>query len=201
MEEIAWPDKELAQRLFEERLKVHDDAGLDDEDAVALANDEVMLARDLCEQRGELDREPDAEWLFKAAGRDPEMAKYLREARADGVTDDDIRAWHARPYLERGVISASAEFETVSTAFEMISGGSDARETGLGAFQCAPVWRAPNEPLDPDLAERPLPFELFPRFERWARSRTLEGEQFERELKAHGSFTHLVRAAAVAGEL
>jgi len=195
------PDPALAKRLLSERRLHYRARRLSADEADARARHDIEIACETCIESDNLNREPDPEWLFRTARTNDTVRAYLESARADGVTDDDIRAWHSRPYLERAVFVSIWTDILREVVFDMIRLRSSGEDTGQAQIYRLAFWCTTPAPPEPVYPVRALAAELYPRYEQWARFRAWEGEQFEFEILKHGSVNDWIRHAAAEGEL
>ena len=202
MEQPYWPDEQLAQRLWEERTQTYVGWGFPLAEAQQKADNDVDCARDMCIETDELGKQPDPEWLFTAAEHDPDIREYLLAARADGVTDEDIRAWHGRPHLERSLLLFGWQQEMMSA---LLWGNQRRIEDGgamnPGSVDRIAIWSVAELWTRRPAPAQPLPAELYARYCNWSRSRSLEEDALESELAVHGSINAIIRAAVASGAM
>ena len=195
------PDPALVKRLQNERLLHYRACRLSADEADARARHDLEIACETCIESDNLNREPDPDWLFRTARTKDTVRAYLESARADGVTDDDIRAWHSRPYLERAVFNAVWMDALREVVFDFIQRQASGEETAQARIYRLAFWCITPAPPEPVYPVRALAAELYPRYEQWARFHAMAGEQFEFEILRHGSVNDWIRNAAAEGEL
>ncbi len=191
-------NNQLTDRLFAELVGNFLARDQPPDEAREHAEEILATAISACEFYGEIDKTPDPEWLFRAAEHDADAAAYLVEAGHLGVADQNIRQWHALPYLERSVIWTQIESDQLQVAFFCRAEG-EARGTDM--FTYAAFWHAAGRPQIPEFEVFPLPIELFLRVKYWARTQCLTSERVETLVRPYGTFNDFVRAEIRAGNL
>jgi len=190
----------VAQDAFRECSRLLLFEGMVDEpDRTEMADEMVRDGYEAIAGRGELDRQPDPEWLFRGAAASPGLAACLAAARADGVTDDEIRAWHGLPFLLRAVYQQVWSLRNHGDPFEFRT--TDPFFEPRDPVEYSPVFRRAGDPLDPRYDVAPLPAELFPRYWQWRTCHEPPPEQIEFRVTLAGTFNAYLRAEVAAGRL
>ncbi|MEM8883131.1 MAG: hypothetical protein AAGD14_03590 [Planctomycetota bacterium] len=179
--------------LFQRNVRRYLALGIEAATAETWARSVIDLGLQYAEQRGELEKQPDPEWLFQAG-----PAGYLDAAREDGVSDEEIRDWHGRSFLERATMQAQWEFNTLLISLYLkeqgLVGEDEAEFTRVLELHSS-FWQVPGDPPDEGVQARPLPAELYPRYQKWYDPLGLSIEQLGRRAAAHGTFNDYVRFA------
>jgi hypothetical protein len=188
----------LARELYLEYLEEYRAEGCGSPDQEELAHENVEEAYEIMATRGELDAEPDPEWLFRAAEQSPAMAEYLHAARAEGATDANIRYWHGLPFLRRALYEYLWELDCADDSF-----WDDPTLPILERTEAtpAPAFRAPVAPIKPWLSPDPLPAELYPRYLEWRKRYPIPREQLEFRVIRVGTFNKFLRLEVQAGRM
>ena len=188
----------VARALFRECADQYEADGVDWPDLVDMAESTINRAWILIAARGELGAEPDPEWLFRGATESSELAEYLASARADGVTDQEIRSWHGLPYLRRSVYQYEWEVYNCGDPFD------DECETGYqekSVIERSPVFRCPTDPPNPRYDVAPLPAEIYPRYLAWRARCRLPLERLEFRVVQSGTYNAYLRSEIKAGRM
>jgi hypothetical protein len=156
-------------------------------------------------QREGTDRFPDSfgDILLERAQTDEKVREAFGPKRAEGVTDEDIALWWNMHDLERRLICKVDEMNRI-LLFEKLVQDSEVSEQEAARMVAKrfPVYGDPDHlVLDTD-DDRPLPYELKWRINRYISQRTeSDSENFQKEVEASTSLNALLRKALRQGDL
>ncbi|HUU96064.1 MAG TPA: hypothetical protein VM487_10015 [Phycisphaerae bacterium] len=160
------------------------------------------LARQKAEETGVLGVSSQGEDYLARAASDPEFGARLAVKRKDGVTDEDIRWWWNMDGLERCMMCVSDENSRMALFMSSKQeAGLTAQEAGAKVNRYLPLYGDMSRPTDPQGDDRPLPFELKDRINKWRMKKMGDPEGLSRQLDSVSSFNALVRKEIRAGNL
>ena len=167
-----------------------------------MAESLLEMARENAEAEGSLGITGLAERYFAHANSDPQRRERLGAKRADGVNDDDIRWWWNMEGLERHAMLLMDQ----QTRLGMFLGYTKNR--GLADEQAAkeinrrqPLYSDSEDPKHPTGEDRPLPYELKDRINKWTQRNQGDPEAFKGRLASASSMNALIRQEIGAGNL
>ena len=122
------------------------------------------------------------------------ILKNLKEIRADGVSDDDIRQWWNLDDVERRVSVNMMEINKLYL-FNLYKqrDGLTPKDAVTMSLKYYPLFGDPKDTSRFQGNDRPLPQEFLPKIDAYMRMRSLEREQYEADLKESSSFNALFR--------
>lgn len=123
--------------------------------------------------------------------------------RVEGVTDQDIALWWNMPDLERRMICKIDEMNRI-LLFDKLRQGSSVTEAEAARMVAKrfPIYGDPNHLVLDAEDDRPLPFELKWRVNRYITERTqADPDEFHEEVEASTSLNALLRKAMREGKL
>jgi hypothetical protein len=166
------------------------------------AEEWVDQAKAQAEAEGTVDLANAAESYLAKAQTDPAMRAKLEAKRADGVTDADIRWWWNLHDLERRMMALDDDNSKVAFIIHKT------REQGLTVEQAAaelrrsmPIYGDPADTRRTTGDDRPLPYELKDRVNRWLQTKMPDPDRFRRQLAQATTYNALVRAELRAGKV
>lgn len=167
-----------------------------------IAEEWLDQARAQAEAEGTLDLSDFADTYLAKAVSNAELRAKLEAKRADGVTDEDIRWWWNLHDLERRMMALDDDNSRL--AFIM----QKTEEQGLTVEQAVaelrgfmPLYGDPTDTRHTTGNDRPLPYELKDRVNRWMQTKMPDPERFRRQLAQATSYNALVRAELRAGRV
>ena len=141
---------------------------------------------------------------FFQGSPDEKTRTMLSAKRKEGVTDEDIRwAWNM-PDLERRLMLKEDDDENSRIALFMhhLDQGHSPEEAAVRVKKFHPMYGDPNDTSKSSGDDRPLPFELKDRINRYIEMRSQQGaDSFKTDLEATSSFNALVRLEIRNGNL
>jgi len=151
------------------------------------------------------DRFPESfgEILLERERTDEKVRDAFAPKRSEGVTDEDIAFWWNMHDLERRMICKVDEMNRV-LLFEKLVHSSDLTELEAARTVAKrfPVYGDPDHLVLETDDDRPLPFELKWRVNRYMMERTkADPDKFQEEIEASTSLNALLRRAVRQGEL
>jgi hypothetical protein len=166
----------------------------------ALADDQKEAAR-----RDGTDKLPEnfGEILLEREQTDEHVRAIFLPKRAEGVTDEDIAFWWNMPDLERRLICKVDEMNRQLLFEKLVQGdGATDLEAARMVAKRFPIYGDPNHLVLETEDDRPLPFELKWRINRFISQRTAtDAETFHLTVEASTSLNALLRQAMRLGEL
>jgi len=141
--------------------------------------------------------------LLERERTDDQVRGAFLPKRAEGVTDDDISFWWNMHDLERRMICKVDEMNRI-LLFEKLRQDSGATEPEAARMVAKrfPVYGDPNHLVLETEDDRPLPFELKWRVNRYIAQRTAaDAGQFHEEVEASTSLNAVLRRALRKNEL
>jgi hypothetical protein len=141
--------------------------------------------------------------LLEREQTDEKVRNAFAPKRAEGVTDEDIALWWNMHDLERRMICKVDEMNRI-LLFEKLVQGSGVTELEAARMVAKrfPVYGDPDHLVLENEDDRPLPFELKWRVNRYITERTkADPEKFQKEVEATTSLNALLRRALKHGAL
>ena len=166
----------------------------------ALAKEQKEAAR-----REGTDRFPElfGDILLQREQTDEKVRNAFAPKRAEGVTDEDIALWWNMHDLERRMICKIDEMNRI-LLFEKLVQGSGVTEPEAARMVAKrfPIYGDPNHLVLETEDDRPLPFELKWRVNRYITERTKDdSDGFQEEVEGSTSLNALLRRAVRQGKL
>lgn len=156
-------------------------------------------------QREGTDRLPHSfgEILLERELSDEKVRAAFAPKRAEGVTDEDIAFWWNMPDLERRLICKVDEMNRILLFEKLVHGSGVAeREAARMVAKRFPIFGDPSHLVLESEDDRPLPYELKWRVNRYMTERTqADAEKFQGEVEASTSLNALLRKALMEGKL
>ena len=151
------------------------------------------------------DRFPEAfgDILLQRERTDEKVRDAFAPKRAEGVTDEDIVLWWNMHDLERRLICRVDEMNRILLFEKLVQGsGMTELEAARSVAKRFPVYGDPEHLVLENRDDRPLPFELKWRVNRYMAEKTqTDPDQFQTEVEASTSLNALLRRAVRQGEL
>lgn len=143
------------------------------------------------------------EILLEREQTDEKVRNAFATKRAEGVTDEDIALWWNMHDLERRLICKVDEMNRILLFNQLVQKNSmsepEAAKLVAGRF---PVYGDPEHRVLENEADRPLPYELKWRVNRYITEQTeADPERFQKKVEAATSLNALLRRALQKGEL
>jgi hypothetical protein len=121
------------------------------------------------------------------------VRKSLPQKRSEGVTDADIRLWWNFYDVERRIAVKVDEVQRQATLLNLLT-QMDATKAGRKLWQIFPRYGNPKEGQEQNDAEKPLPYELKDRINRYTERRTSSDlHKWKAELECAISMNALIR--------
>jgi hypothetical protein len=156
-------------------------------------------------QREGTDRLPESfgDILLERERTDEKVRGAFAPKRADGVTDEDIAFWWNMHDLARRMICKVDEMNRILLFDKLVqSEGVTESEAARMVARRFPIYGDPDHLVLGTVDDRPLPFELKWRINRYITERTQAGpEGFNAEAEASTSLNALLREAMRQGKL
>ena len=163
-----------------------------------------------CKKAGITENKKWSEWLIELMSSTNkslnETEKYFKDyidiRKNEGVTDSDIRSWWDLHYLERAFI------EELDNFFKLM-GHLNSRKQGLSVEESAKrtryafiIYGQPNDTSHTTGDNRPLPFELKDRINRYVEKRAEKNPSaFKSEIQNYETYNAFVRAEMRKGNI
>lgn len=202
-EEPDW--SEIEKRLepqyvsfFRESMKMPEDAANEIFKAFVKEQKEAAL-------REGTDRFPEGfgDILLQRERTDEKVRDAFAPKRAEGVTDEDIALWWNMHDLERRLICRVDEMNRILLFEKLMQGGGMTElEAARNVAKRFPVYGDPDHLVLENEDDRPLPFELKWRVNRYMAEKTqADSDRFQKEVEASTSLNALLRRAVRQGKL
>ncbi len=165
----------------------------------------IQQAKEEAQREGTADFPPNfGDVLLSRESTDEKTRAMLSAKRKEGVTDEDIRwAWNMLD-LERRLMLKEDDDENSRIALFMhhLDQGHSQEEAAVRVKKFHPMYGDPNDTSKSSGDDRPLPFELKDRINRYIETRSQQGaDSFKADLEASSSFNALVRREIRKGNL
>ena len=151
------------------------------------------------------DRLPESfgEILLEHERTDEKVKNAFASKRAEGVTDEDIAFWWDMHDLERRMICKVDEMNRILLFEKLVrSDGVAEPEAARMVAKRFPIYGDPNHLVLETEDDRPLPFELKWRVNRYMTERTQsDPEKFHEEVEASTSLNAILRRALIEDKL
>lgn len=133
--------------------------------------------------------------LLEKETTDEKIRSWLAMKRNEGVSDEDIREWWNMHDLERRILLSFDDVSRFNRFFK--SGeedGGDEEETARAGREFFPVYGDPNEPSHTAGDDRPLPYELRNRVDRYLEKKAqTDPEGWKRQIERSSTFNAFIR--------
>jgi hypothetical protein len=151
------------------------------------------------------DRLPESfgEILLEREQTDEQVRAAFAPKRAEGVSDEDIALWWNMHDLERRMICKIDEMNRIMLFEKLVQGSGETEpEAAQMVARQFPVYGDPEHLVFGTDEDRPLPFELKWRINRYLTERSqADPEGLQRETEASSSLNALLRRALKQGKL
>jgi hypothetical protein len=141
--------------------------------------------------------------LLEREQTDEEVRAAFAPKRAEGVTDEDITFWWNMHDLERRMICKIDEMNRILLFEKLVHGTGVAEpEAARMVAKRFPIYGDPNHLVLETEDDRPLPFELKWRVNRYLTEQTQsDPEKFHEEVESATSLNAILRRALIEGKL
>jgi len=140
--------------------------------------------------------------LLAIESTDEKVKAMFSNVRKEGVTDEDIRWWWNMPDLERRLMLKEDENSRIAAFMHHTDQGLSGEEAAVRVKKFNAMYGDPNDTSKSSGDDRPLPFELKDRINRYIEMRAEQGaDSFKADLEATSSFNALVRLEMRNGKL
>jgi hypothetical protein len=141
--------------------------------------------------------------LLEREQTDEEVKNAFAPKRADGVTDEDIALWWNMHDLERRMICKVDEMNRILLFEQLVqSSGVTEPEAARMVAERFPIYGDPNHLVLEMEDDRPLPFELKWRVNRYIAERIkADPDEYQEEVEASTSLNAVLRRAVRQGRL
>ncbi len=141
--------------------------------------------------------------LLEKESRDGKIRSWLAMKRNEGVTDADFRNWWNRHDLERRI---SLEVDDLSRSNQFLKlkeeGSLSEEDAGKRLDSFFPTYGDPNEPSLTTGDDRPLPYELKDRVDRYLEKKAQTNpERWKREVERSSTLNALIRKEIKRGNI
>lgn len=131
-----------------------------------------------------------------------EMRRNLAKKKVEGVRNEDIRWWWNLNDVERRMMVKIDDLSRMALLLHERSNGKDAAEAALTVRKFHPMYGDPQDTAHTSGDDRPLPYELKERINRYIEKRgKTDLEKFKAEIEESFTFNALVRKRIRAGDL
>ncbi|MHB8278027.1 MAG: hypothetical protein ACYDIA_10300 [Candidatus Humimicrobiaceae bacterium] len=127
---------------------------------------------------------------------------YIDIRKNEGVTDPDIRSWWDLHYLERAFIEELDNFFKMMSHLISRDQGLSVEETAKRTRHAFIIYGQPNDISHTTGDNRPLPFELKDRINRYVEKRTKENlTTFKNEIENYDTYNAFIRSEIRKGNI
>ncbi len=163
----------------------------------------IQQAKEEAQREGSADLPPNfGDVLLSRESTDENTRAKLSGKRKEGVTNEDIRwAWNMSD-LERRLMLKEDENSRIALFMHHLDQGLSQAEAAVKMRKFHPIYGDPNDTKHSSGDDRPLPFELKDRINRYTEMRgEQEPESFHADLEASSSYNALIRGEIRNGKL
>jgi len=163
----------------------------------------IQQAKEEAQREGSANLPPNyGDVLLSRESTDEKTRAMLSAKRKEGVTDEDIRwAWNMLD-LERRLIHKEDENSRIAAFMHHLDQGLSQEEAAVRMKKFNAMYGDPNDTSKSSGDDRPVPFELKDRINRYIEMRAEQGaDSFKADLEASSSFNALVRLEIRNGNL
>ena len=133
---------------------------------------------------------------------DPTFARMVERRRAEGVREEDIRWWWNMHDLERQMMLQMDMLAKTALLVSLVEKGMSPEDAGDDVRRSHPYYGHPGVPGLDDGEDRPIPFEIKDRVNRYTEARMLsDPEAFREQTARFSSVNALIRSEMRAGRL
>lgn len=118
--------------------------------------------------------------LLALAEHDERARAYVDACRADGVTDQDFETWWSLHELDRRMVAQVDELDSATALVSLARQGMSPPDAIQQVLRTLPRYAYPltaRAALGPQGDDRPLPYELKDRFNRWCEAERAGGRK------------------------
>jgi len=190
-------------QLVETYTLIYSQTGLSPSEAKSSAKEMMKKAKANARALGRQNLPPNlGDALLQGNEAVPGLFACLDQARCDGATDDDIRQWWNMTEIERQMVILHDNTNRMGVFVVSMQQGMMPDEAARQVRKTFPMFGNPDDTSNSSGEDRPLPFELKDRVNRWVeRMARKESEAFKQRMEVGTSVNAVVRAAIRAGEL
>jgi len=177
--------------------------GLSPSEARKITRTLIQQAKEEAQREGTADLPQNfGDVLLSRESTDEQTRAKLSAKRKEGVTDEDIRwAWNMLD-LERRLMQKEDENSRIAAFMHHLDQGLSQEEAAIRVKKFNAMYGDPNDTSKSSGDDRPLPFELKDRINRYIEMRAEQGaDSFKADLEASSSFNALVRLEMRNGKL
>ena len=163
----------------------------------------IQQAKEEAQREGTADLPPNfGDGLLAIESTDEKVKAMFSNVRKEGVTDEDIRWWWNMPDLERRLMLKEDESSRIAVFMHHLDQGISQEEAAVKVKEFHPMYGDPSDTSKSSGDDRPLPFELKDRIDRYIEMCREQGaDSFKVDLEASSSFNALVRLEMRNGKL
>jgi len=129
------------------------------------------------------------------------IRKTLLEKNKDGVTDQDITWWWNLNDVERAMMYAVDEMHRIALFIQSIEEGLAEDQAAAKVRKFHPMYGDPSDTEHTKGDDRPLPFELKDRINRYVEKMQTDANSFKAKIEASSTFNALVRKEIRSGNI
>ena len=184
-------------------MQIFEARGFDTVRALDAARQMIAEAKAGAERAGTANLPPDyGDRLVAHEATEPAIRERFAASRRDGVRDEDIRMWWNMPDFHRRMAMADDAQTHMMVFAHHIQAGRSRAEAAARLRQFHPMYGNPEDTSHTTGDDRPLPYELKDRVNRYI-ERRMQGdvEAYQRDIEQSSTFNALVRREVRAGHL
>ena len=155
----------------------------------------IQQAKEEAQKEGTVNLPPNfGDELLARESTDENVKTMLLKSRKEGVTDEDIRWWWNMPDLERRLMLKDDDLSRMAAFMHQVEQGTITEEAAVEVKKFHPMYGDPSDTGKSSGDDRPLPYELKDRINRYIEMRVKQGaDSYKADLEASSSFNALVR--------
>jgi len=163
----------------------------------------IQQAKEEAQKEGTVNLPPNfGDELLAKESTDEKIKTVFSKSRKEGVTNEDIRWWWNMPDLERRLMLKDDDNSRMAAFIHHLEQGTSKEEAAVEVKKFNPMYGDPNDTGKSSGDDRPLPYELKDRINRYIEMRVKQGaDSYKAELEATSSFNALVRLEMSNGKL
>jgi len=190
--------RELEEKLFQEYVESFINIGMSRSDATPIVTDMLKLAKENS-KKGKTNNFPQnfGNIIIENDKRYPEVSALVKKARREGATDNDIKEWWNLHDLERYMIRVYDNHSQLVSFINGLESGKSEEEAAKGVKKFFPIYGDPDDTSKSIGDDRPLPYELKSRVNRYnerVQRQDPYGRDFKKKIDSYTTFNALIRA-------
>lgn len=177
--------------------------GISASEARRTARDMIRDAKEELKRSGAADTPQDyGDQLLQRESTDPSVKEQLAGKRQEGVTDSDIRWWWNLPAIERVLIEKVDGLQRYAICLKGSGEGQTPEQAAAALRKHHPMYGDPADTSQATGDDRPLPYELKDRVDRYIHKRLQDDPvAYKKDLARSSTFNALIRKGIRSGQI